>query len=107
MNDEDRPLNKDELDQLPFDFKDAYYAKPDSTNTQYYFAKWHGRLAYSTDLIKVGFTKTTTWTSLLNSGKTTIPDFNTSTTDGSPHIFAALTKGNLSVGPAPRITGNT
>ena len=50
MNIEDRPLNKDELDLLPFDFKDAYYAKPDSTNTQYYFAKWHGRLAYSTDL---------------------------------------------------------
>jgi hypothetical protein len=50
MNDEDRPLNKEELDQLPFDFKDAYYAKPDSTNTQYYFAKWHGCLAYSTDL---------------------------------------------------------
>jgi len=42
MNPDDRTLTKDELDQLPFDFKDAYYAAPDSTDTQYYFAKWHG-----------------------------------------------------------------
>jgi hypothetical protein len=50
MNPADQPLNKDELDLLPFDFKDAYYTAPDSTDTCYYFAKWHGRPAYSTDL---------------------------------------------------------
>src|SRR5882762_427402 len=50
MNPADQPLNKDELDLLPFDFKDAYYTAPDSTNTCYYFTKWHGRLAYSTNL---------------------------------------------------------
>src|SRR5712675_493410 len=50
MNPDDRPLTKEETDLLPFDFLDAYYAKPDSTNTSYYFARWHGRLAYSIDL---------------------------------------------------------
>jgi Retrotransposon gag protein len=49
MNPEDRPLNKEELDLLPFDFKDAYYAAPDPHGTSYYFAKWHGRLVYSTN----------------------------------------------------------
>ena len=107
MNPEDRPLNKDELDLLPFDFKDAYYAKPDSTDTCYYFAKWHGHLAYSTDLNQGSSMKMTTPMSLLTSGKTTTPGFNTSTTEGSPHIFAVPTKENLSVGPALRITGNT
>src|SRR5712672_4679845 len=50
MNPDDRPLTKEETDLLPFDFLDAYYAKPDSTNTCYYFASWHGRLAYSINL---------------------------------------------------------
>src|SRR5712672_185463 len=50
MNPDDRPLTKEETDLLPFDFLNAYYAAPDSTNTSYYFARWHGRLAYSIDL---------------------------------------------------------
>src|SRR5712672_335943 len=50
MNPDNRPLTKEETDLLPFDFLNAYYAAPDSTNTSYYFARWHGRLAYSIDL---------------------------------------------------------
>src|SRR5712672_1996601 len=50
MNPDDRPLTKEETDLLPFNFLNAYYAAPDSTNTSYYFARWHGRLTYSIDL---------------------------------------------------------
>src|SRR5712672_3408661 len=50
MNPDDQPLTKEETDLLPFYFLNAYYAAPDSTNTSYYFARWHGRLAYSIDL---------------------------------------------------------
>src|SRR5712671_3145166 len=50
MNPGDRPLNKEETNLLPFDFLNAYYATPGSTDTSYYFARWHGRLAYSIDL---------------------------------------------------------
>src|SRR5712672_3586653 len=50
MNTEGRPLSKGETDLLPLEFLDAYYAKPDTTNTCYYFARWHGRLLYSIDL---------------------------------------------------------
>ena len=50
MNPGDRPLTKEETNLLPFDFLDAYYTTPDSTNTSYYFARWHGCLAYSIDL---------------------------------------------------------
>jgi hypothetical protein len=55
MNPDNQPLNKEELDLLPFDFKDTYYAAPDSTNTSYYFTKWHGRILYSSDLNKGWF----------------------------------------------------
>src|SRR5712671_3241610 len=50
MNPDNQPLTKEETDLLPFNFLNAYYAAPDSTNTSYYFARWHGRLAYSIDL---------------------------------------------------------
>src|SRR5712671_5479989 len=50
MNPDDRPLNKEETNLLPFDFIDTYYAAPDSNNTSYYFTRWHSRLAYSIDL---------------------------------------------------------
>jgi hypothetical protein len=57
MNPSEQPLNKEELDLLPFDFKDAYYAAPDSTDTSYYFAKWHSHLTYSSQLDKGWFFK--------------------------------------------------
>src|SRR5712671_3146905 len=107
MNPGNRPLNKEETDLLPFDFLNTYYAAPDSTNTSYYFARWHGHLAYSIDLNRGWCYEDDDTDVTLDHWKTTTPVFDTSTTAELPHTFAAPTTEDLSVGPVPKTIGNT